>query len=274
MDRRLTLACIQHSAGADLDANLKETTARVREAAGRGARLVGLPEYFSQLHLHRGRLQLTAYDEADHPALPVFRALASELGIWILLGSLPVSAPDGRAFNRSLLLDDAGRIAARYDKIHLFDVDLGRGEAYRESGVIMPGSRAVVAETPWGRLGLSVCYDLRFPHLYRRLAQAGAEILAVPSAFTRTTGQAHWHVLLRARAIENGAYVFAPAQCGTHGDGATYGHALIVDPWGRVLADAGDTPGLILAEIDLDEVARVRARIPSLRHDRPFDLAS
>ncbi|GIV61687.1 MAG: amidohydrolase [Rhodothermaceae bacterium] len=269
--RRLTVACVQLNAGADLTAGIEAAAAWVREAAARGAELIGLPEYFSQLCLREKHLQLEVFEAEDaHPAMPVMRTLAAELGVGVLLGSIPVRAPDGRAFNRSILLGPDGRIVARYDKIHLFDVNLGPGETYRESDVIAPGGRAVVAEMPWGRLGLSICYDLRFPHLYRDLAKAGAEILAVPAAFTRTTGQAHWHVLLRARAIENGAFVMAPAQCGVHGDGVTYGHALIVDPWGRILAEAGETPGIILAELDLDRVRQARSRIPSLGHDRPY----
>jgi predicted amidohydrolase len=184
---------------------------------------------------------------------------------------LAIRRDDGRVANRSLLVDATGHVAARYDKIHLFDVDLGPSESYRESDVIAPGDRLVVAPTPWGRLGLSVCYDLRFPHLYRALAKAGADFLAIPAAFTRTTGAAHWHVLVRARAIETGCYVLAPAQCGTHAEGRlTFGHSLIVDPWGTVLADAGGETGVITAEIDAAQVAEARRRVPALSHDRAF----
>jgi predicted amidohydrolase len=187
----------------------------------------------------------------------------------LLLGSLAIKAGPGKVTNRSYLVDAAGEIAARYDKLHLFDVDLADGERYRESAAVAPGSNAVVAPTPWATLGLSICYDLRFPYLYRALAQAGAQILTVPAAFARTTGQAHWHVLLRARAIETGCYVLAPCQCGTHGGGRpTYGHSLIVDPWGRILADGGDEPGIVTATLDLAEVAKARAMIPALQHDR------
>src|SRR5512134_1122566 len=243
----------------------------VREARAGGADFVLLPENVSMLEPVSRLLKEKASSEEKHPALAAFRDLARETGVWLLIGSLAIRAPDGRVSNRSLLVDPLGEVVARYDKIHMFDVDLGPGERYRESATIAPGAHAVLADTPWGALGLSVCYDLRFPHLYRRLAQQGAAYLSIPSAFTRTTGRAHWHVLQRARAIENGAYVFAPAQCGTHAEGReTFGHSLIVDPWGTVLADAGEEPGAILAAIDPQQVAEARRRIPSLGHDRPF----
>ncbi|MGE4219659.1 MAG: carbon-nitrogen hydrolase family protein, partial [Alphaproteobacteria bacterium] len=218
--------------------------------------------------------------EAEEPALAAYRALAAELGIWLLAGSLVVKLTDDeRMANRSFLIDPQGNVAARYDKIHMFDVDLANGERYRESATFRPGDRMVVAETPWGGLGMTVCYDVRFPYLYRTLAKAGAGIIAVPAAFTRPTGQAHWHVLLRARAIETGCFVIAPAQCGVHEDGRqTYGHALIVSPWGEVLADAGEAPGLAMATLDLNAVEQARAMVPSLTHDRsagppvPFGL--
>jgi predicted amidohydrolase len=209
--------------------------------------------------------------EQDDKALPQFVNLAEELGIWLLVGSLAVKVSEGKTANRSYLIGPNGRIAARYDKIHLFDVNLPSGESYRESNTVAPGADAVVATLPFARVGLSVCYDLRFPHLYRALAKHGAEILTVPSAFTETTGKAHWHVLLRARAIENGCFVMAPAQGGTHANGRkTYGHSLIVGPWGDILAEAGTDPGIIAAELDLGEIADVRGRLPSLHHDRPF----
>jgi predicted amidohydrolase len=210
--------------------------------------------------------------EPAHPALAHFRTLAEELGAWLLLGSLAITAGPGKINNRSYLVAPEGAIAARYDKVHLFDVDLANGESYRESALIEPGAQAVLAATPWATLGLTVCYDLRFPQLYRSLAKAGAEVLTVPAAFTKTSGQAHWHVLLRARAIETGCFVLAPCQSGDHGGGReTYGHSLIVDPWGRVLADGGEQAGYITAEIDLAEVAKARAMIPALDHDRDFE---
>ncbi len=220
-----------------------------------------------------------ARPEADDPFLAGMRELARELGIWLLLGSLvidPAGEPgategEERLANRSFLLDAAGGIVARYDKIHMFDIDLPGGESYRESNAYRPGGHTVVAETPWGRLGMSVCYDVRFPQLYRALAQAGADFLAVPSVFTVPTGRAHWHVLLRARAIENGCFVFAPAQWGEHTAGRkSYGHSLIVDPWGEVLADGGEEVGIVTARIDPARIAEARHTVPSLAHDRAF----
>ena len=203
--------------------------------------------------------------------LPAMAGLAQAHGLWLLIGSVGVKAEDDRIFNRSFMLSPDGTVAARYDKIHLFDIDLGGGRAYRESATIAAGSKGVIAPCVEGAVGLSICYDIRFPHLYRAYAQAGAEILAGPAAFTRVTGEAHWHVLQRARAIENGAFVISPGQCGTLAGGAEcFGHSLIVDPWGRVLADGGTEPGVVTAEIDLGLVAETRRRIPSLTHDRPF----
>jgi predicted amidohydrolase len=269
MGSTLTVACIQNSAGPEIAPSLAEATALVRAARRRGAELICLPEYFSCLKTSDDQFVIGAQSEAEHPALPHYRALAKELGAWLLLGSLAIKAGAGKVHNRSYLIDAAGTIAARYDKLHLFDVDLAAGESYRESASVTPGDRAVLAPTPWGPLGMTVCYDLRFAYLYRALAQAGAVFLAVPAAFAQTTGQAHWHVLLRARAIETGCFILAPCQCGTHGGGRpTYGHSLIVDPWGRVLADGGDQPGFVAAEIDVADVAKARAMIPALQHDR------
>ena len=208
-------------------------------------------------------------------AMARFSALARELDAWILLGSIAVTTDDGRLANRSVMFDPSGAVVARYDKVHLFDVDLAGGESYRESATIAPGERAVLADLPWGKLGLTICYDLRFPQLYRALAQAGADFLSVPAAFTKTTGEAHWHILLRARAIESGCFVLAPCQTGAHaGGGACYGHSLVVDPWGRVIADGGEETGIVTAEIDPAEVAKARAMIPALQHDRPFAAPS
>ena len=272
MSERFTVACIQTNAGREIEPNIVAASALVRQAREAGADLVLLPENVAMLEPVGRLLKEKAVPEEAHPALAAFRDLARASGIWLLIGSLAVRVEDGRVANRSLLVDPDGTVAARYDKIHMFDVDLGPGESYRESANIAPGASAVVAPTPWGPLGLSICYDLRFPQLYRRLAQGGAVFLSIPAAFTRTTGRAHWHVLQRARAIENGAYVFAPAQCGTHAEGReTFGHSLIVDPWGTVLADGGEEPGVILAAVDPDSVAAARRRIPSLGHDRPFE---
>lgn len=271
MSKPFTVACVQNRATEDREATVSDAVARVREAAKR-AQLICLPEFFSCLALKNRRLVTDPHVESAHPVLKTFRRLAASLDRWLLLGSLAVETKEGIK-NRSYVLDSAGEVVARYDKVHLFDVDLKDGERYRESETFAPGAAAVTAALPWGSLGLSVCYDLRFPHLYRALAKAGADFLTIPAAFTRTTGEAHWHVLIRARAIENGSYVFAPSQCGRHGEGETFGHSLIVDPWGEVLADGGVEPGIIYAEVDATRVAEVRGMIPSLRHDRPFDTA-
>jgi predicted amidohydrolase len=268
----LRVACIQNRPGPDLARNLADAEAMVREAAVDGALLACLPEYFSFLDVGPdGRLVAPAFREQDHPALPRFSALAAELGIHLSLGSLPIAAGAGKSFNRSYLIGPDGEVLARYDKLHLFDVDLPGGESYRESDTIAPGSAAAAAPSPWGRIGLSVCYDLRFAHLYRRLAKAGAGILLVPAAFTATTGAAHWHVLVRARAIETGAFVVAACQTGRHPNGgASYGHSLIVDPWGQVLADAGEEVGVITADLDLAMVGEARRMIPAWSTDRQF----
>lgn len=274
MPMSLEVACVQHCAGLDTAANLAVLERRIDEAAAAGARLVALPEYCATYGQEGGRLEVGAAPEADHAALAALREAARRHAVWLAIGSLGVQAPDGRIANRSFLIDPDGGIRARYDKVHLFDVDLEGGESYRESATIAPGEAAVLAATPFARLGLSICYDLRFPQLYRSLAKAGADLLLVPAAFTRKTGRAHWHALLRARAIETGCFVVAASQCGEApaGNLARYGHSLIVSPWGEVLADAGEAPGLAMATLDLDEVAKARRAIPALRHDRPFEL--
>jgi predicted amidohydrolase len=271
MNKTFNVACIQHCAGNDLDKNILATSELIRAAHRAGARLICLPENFSFLEINDQRLLAGAFTEETHPAIPHFRALAAELHVWLLLGSLAIKLPSGKLHNRSYLLDARGDIVARYNKLHRFDVSLRMGESYRESATIEAGDRAVVATTPWGGLGLSICYDVRFAYLYRALAQAGAAYLAIPAAFTRTTGEAHWHILVRARAIETGSYVFAPGQCGVRPNGrATYGHSLMVDPWGSILADGGEEPGFIMAEIDPARVNKVRRMIPALQHDRTF----
>lgn len=265
-------ACVQLRSSDDVQENIRAATELIREAKRAGAELVATPENTTLMAADGGAKLENSFPEDRDPALPRFCALAGELRIWLLIGSLAIKAGEKKTANRSFLIDPAGRIAARYDKIFLFDVDLPNGESYRESNTVAGGHRAVVAGLPWCRVGLSICYDLRFPQLYRRLAQAGASVLAVPSAFTETTGQAHWHALLRARAIENGAFVIAPAQGGAHANGRrTYGHSLILSPWGEVLAEAGAEPCVIAADIDPAAVEDARLRIPSLRHDRNFD---
>ena len=271
MSATFRLACIQPNAGDDMAANIEAALALVRAARADGADFIAMPENVSMMELGRRNALAKAHAEDGHPALEAFRALAGETGAWLLVGSLTIDLGDGMLANRSFLLDGAGAVTAVYDKIHMFDVDLDGGESYRESSSYSSGDAMRLGPTPWGTLGLTICYDLRFPGLYRGLAQAGAGLLAVPSAFTRQTGAVHWHVLLRARAIENGCYVFAPAQCGDHPRGRqTYGHSLIVDPWGEVLADGGEAPGFVAADIDMARVAKARRAIPSLDHDRPY----
>lgn len=267
------VACVQVNAGDDMDANLRAAERFARDAAADGARFIGFPENVAFMAPDGQGVREAARPADSHPALARFRSLAKDLDAWMLVGSLGIAGADedGRVANRSFVIAADGMVVSAYDKIHMFDVALPGGESYRESATFRPGSEAVLVPTPFGRLGLTICYDVRFPHLYRALAKAGAEILAVPAAFTRTTGKAHWHTLLRARAIENGTYVVAPAQCGTHPRGRqTFGHSLIVDPWGEVLTDGGEEPGFVAADIDLAMVARVRAQVPSLTHDRSF----
>jgi len=245
--------------------------AMTEEAARGGANFVLTPEYFLMMDGSGRVMRENALPSDGGAVLSGLQALARDHNVWFLAGSLTLNTDDGRIANRSFLIAADGRIAAYYDKIHMFDVTLPDGKMIRESSTYRPGERAVIGLTPWGGLGMTVCYDLRFPHLFRSLAQRGAVFIAVPSSFQRQTGKAHWHALLRARAIENAAYIFAPAMCGEHaGNRQTYGHALIVDPWGEVLADAGDGPGIVYADIDPARVARIRSMMPSLQHDRPF----
>ena len=266
----MRIAVLQMTGGIDPAANAATLTRAVAEARAGGAAMLFTPEMSGLLDRDRDRAAAKLTTEADDPVLAAVRAAAAEHGLWVQLGSLAVRSGE-RLANRAFVIDDRGAIRARYDKLHLFDVDLPTGESWRESAAYAAGDGASVVSTPAGRLGLSICYDLRFPDLYRALSDAGAELMAVPSAFTRPTGAAHWHVLLRARAIEAGCFVVAAAQTGDHADGrATYGHSLVVDPWGEVLLDMGEAAGLGFAEIDLARLAEVRARIPALRHRRPI----
>ena len=267
------VALVGMRSGLNPRANLDAVLAAVDEARQAGADYVQTPEMTNIMEVKRERLFANIVADENDPTLAALRDVARKLGVYIHVGSLAIKASPEKAVNRSFLIDRSGEIVARYDKIHMFDVDLAGGESYRESNTYRPGELAVLADLPWGRLGLTVCYDLRFPALYRALAEAGASFLAIPSAFTRQTGEAHWHVLIRARAIENGCFVFAAAQGGKHENGReTYGHSLIVDPWGRVLAEGDSEPRLIMAEIDPAEAAAARAKIPSLRHGRRFEL--
>ena len=252
-------------------ANTQAAASAVAEAARQGAEFVALPENVCLMPEDAAEARARALPEEAHPAVAALCDAAASAGVWLLGGTVGVRADGGRLANRSLLISPDGAVAARYDKIHMFDVDISEERTYQESETYRPGERAVVAGLPWAKLGMTVCYDLRFPTLYRALAQAGAALLAVPSAFTATTGKAHWHVLLRARAIETGCYVLAPAQCGSHPGGRrTFGHSLMVSPWGEVIAEAGDEPGIITAKLDPAQVTEARQRIPSLVNDRAY----
>jgi predicted amidohydrolase len=264
-------AAVQMRSGIDVAANVAEAERLIRIAAADGAQYVLTPEMTTILDRDRHRLLAAIAPEDSDPSLRRFRQLAAELGIHLHIGSMAVRLGEDAVANRGFLIGPDGAILARYDKIHMFDVDLAGGESYRESRLYRPGNEARIVELPFARLGMTICYDVRFPHLYRSLAQAGASLIAIPAAFTRTTGEAHWHVLVRARAIETGSYVIAAAQGGRHEDGReTYGHSLIVDPWGRVLAEAGVEPGVIEAMIVPAESEAARGRIPSLANERAF----
>jgi deaminated glutathione amidase len=270
-NKSVRIACLQLNSGSDYAANFAALDGLMREAAAGGAKFIFSPEYALMMDGSGRVMREKALDAAGEPAVSALAALSRELGVWHLAGSLTLRSDDGRMFNRSVLFSDRGAVVAAYDKIHMFDATLPSGTVIRESSAYRPGERAVIAETPWGRLGMTVCYDLRFPHLYRALAQRGALMLAIPSSFQRETGRAHWHTLLRARAIENASFVIAAALCGDHpGKRMTYGHSLVVDPWGDVLADGGESPGVVYADLDLSRVDSVRAMLPSLAHDRPF----
>ena len=271
MTREVRIGCVQTRPLATFDEAIEEARRLAGDAVAAGAELVCLPEYCGGLKSEGGLFAPPTAPEARHPVLDALRGFASDAGVWMLIGSIAVDGPGDRLINRGYVIDDQGEVRARYDKIFLFDVDLSPTQRYRESAVVAPGGQAVLVDTPWGRLGMTICYDLRFPQLYRSLAQAGAEILAVPAAFTKVTGEAHWHVLNRARAIENGAVVVAPCAVGAvPGGGGAYGHSLIVSPWGEVLADGGDGVGYVVATVDVESVASARGRIPSLEHDRRF----
>jgi predicted amidohydrolase len=268
----MIVACLQVCTGTDPRANRDDLVARLRGAHALGARFVATPEGSNILQRDKAILRQAVTTLDQDVVVTGVRALAAELSLWVLLGSVLVARADGTIANRAVMIADTGAIVATYDKIHMFDAQLSAAETYRESDTTTPGDRAVVVDTPFGVMGLSICYDVRFGHLYRRLADAGATILTIPAAFTVPTGQAHWHVLMRARAIETGCYVLAPAQGGIHADGrATYGHSLIVDPWGQVVAECtGDVPGVILADLDPSYVLECRRKLPISGHMRSF----
>ena len=268
---QIRVACVQMRSGTDVAENIAAASSLIREAASAGAELIATPEMTTLLDRAPGAAWEKSTTEAADPGRAAFRSLAKELGVTLLIGSLAIRAEQGKCANRSFLIGPDGAVVSTYDKIHMFDVQLNATNVYRESDSYAAGASAIVADLPVGRLGLTVCYDVRFPDLFRQLAIAGAKVIAVPAAFTKITGEAHWHILLRARAIETGCYIIAPAQGGKHQDGReTYGHSLIIDPWGGILAEGGTEPGVISATLDLAMVDAVRGKIPSLRHVRPF----
>ncbi|MDX2317178.1 MAG: carbon-nitrogen hydrolase family protein [Hyphomicrobiaceae bacterium] len=272
-DGHFRAALVQLRAGRAIAPNLDQAEALIRQAAKGGADYVQTPENSALMELEPERVLALVQPEAESVPLSRLRSLAVELGIWLHIGSLGIKIGEGRVANRSYVIDPEGEIAARYDKLHMFDVDLAGGESYRESQYYEPGSKAVIAELPFGRLGMTICYDLRFPALYRALATEGANLIAIPAAFTKQTGQAHWHVLVRARAIETGAFVLAATQGGLHENGReTFGHSMIVSPWGEILAEAGEDPEVIFADIDLGASDEARVRIPALKHGRDFEI--
>ena len=273
-DRSFTAAMVQMRTGLLPEPSLEQGIKLVREAVAQGAEYVLTPEVSNMMQLNRTALFELLKSEEDDASLDAYRALAKELKIHLHIGSLALRFSEDKAVNRSFLIGPEGNVLASYDKIHMFDIDLPGGESYRESSNYQPGETAVISDLPWGRIGLSICYDVRFPSLYRALAESGAAFLTVPSAFTKKTGEAHWHTLLRARAIENGCFVFAAAQCGLHENKReTFGHSLIIDPWGEVLAEGGVEPGVFLAKIDPSRVETSRNAVPSLQHGRRFSVA-
>jgi predicted amidohydrolase len=264
---------IQMRSGRAPRGNIDAAVKLIHDAKAAGADYVQTPEMTNVMEVKREALFGVLLEEEADPSLAAFRETARAHRLWVHVGSLAIKVSADKAVNRSFLIDPQGAIAARYDKIHMFDVDLAGGESYRESRNYRAGDAAIAADLPWGRLGLTICYDLRFPALYRALAEAGCSLLAIPSAFTRQTGEAHWHVLMRARAIENSCYVLAAAQGGVHENGReTFGHSLVVDPWGRIVAEGGTEPGVVMAEIAPAEIAAARGRIPSLQHGRRFEV--
>jgi predicted amidohydrolase len=266
---------IQMRSGRAPQQNIDAAAKLIDEAKAAGADYVQTPEMTNIMEVRRESLFAALVPEEADASLAAFRDTARRHRLWLHVGSLAIKVSPEKAANRSFLIDPKGEVVARYDKIHMFDVDLADGETYRESRSYRPGETAVTADLPWGRLGLTVCYDLRFPALYRALAEAGSSFLAIPAAFTRQTGEAHWHILMRARAIENTCYVLAAAQGGKHENGReTFGHSLVVDPWGRVIAEGGTEPGVVMAEIDLADITTARARIPSLQHGRRFEVTT
>jgi len=274
MAKSLHIACIQTQPSSSIDGALLEALNLATSAVSKGAEFLFFPEYCGGLMSENGKLRPPAMPEEKHPFLLSMQNFSKENKVWIMIGSIAVTAEGGKIFNRGFVLDCSGKIISRYDKIHMFDIQLSPDQVIRESAFVTPGSEASIIKTPFGLIGHSICYDLRFPNLYRKMAQGGAEMVCVPAAFMKKTGEAHWHILNRARAIENGVFIIAPCSVGNiSGGGEAYGHSLIINPWGQVIADGGSEPGIVYAKIDLDEVVEARNKIPSLSHDQSFTLA-
>ena len=274
MARPLKVACLQTSPKPSVNSALEEALPLAKQAVSAGAQFLFLPEYCGGLMSEGSALVPPIFAENEHPFLAAFQGFDRAYGVWIMIGSIAISVPGGKIINRGFVLDAEGEIVSLYDKLHMFDIQISDTEVYRESARVAPGENSCLVVTGFAKIAHTICYDVRFPHLYRDLAKAGAEILCVPAAFTKKTGEAHWHVLNRARAIENGAYVVSPCAVGpVDGGGETYGHSLIIDPWGEVLVDGGDNHGVVTAKIDLDKVAKARGKIPSLTHDRPYNMS-
>lgn len=273
MPRLCNIACLQTRAFDNTSDALAHAIELATEAVDNGAELLVLPEYAGGLKTEDRFFAPPVYTEQEHPVVQGLQQFASKHNVWIVLGSVAIKGKTEKFYNQTFVIDSNGEIQARYSKLHLFDITLSPTQSYKESEKVQHGANALLVDTPFGRLGLSICYDLRFPNLYRDLAQAGAEILLVPAAFTKRTGADHWHVLNRARAIENGAFVVAACAVGkVPGGGESYGHSLIIDPWGQVLVDGGEQTGVYASSIDLDQVAETRMKIPSLVHDKPYSL--
>ncbi len=273
MARALNIACLQTRPMPSVETALAEAVPLAEKSLDAGAQFLFLPEYCGGLVSKGTALVPPAFEEQDHPFLRAFRKLSRERRVWVLIGSIAVLGNEGKIINRGYIVNDNGGVVGRYDKIHMFDVQLSKTGIYQESVHVTPGKTISVVRTPHAQIGHTICYDLRFPHIYRDLSKAGAEILCIPAAFTKKTGKAHWHILNRARAIENGTFVVSPCAVGAiKGGGESYGHSVIINPWGEVLADGGEYPGIVMAKINLDEVVNARGKIPSLSHDRPYTL--
>ena len=274
MPRPLDISCLQTRPKPSVNSALNEALPLAKRAVKAGAQFLFLPEYCGGLMSEGAAFLPPAYAEKEHPFLVSFLEFARDHGVWVMIGSIAVTGLAGKIINRGFVLDAQGEIVSRYDKIHMFDIQMSETEVYRESASVSPGEMSCLVGTDFGKIGHTICYDVRFPHLYRDLAKAGAEILCAPAAFTKKTGEAHWHVLNRARAIENGAFVVSPCAVGpVDGGGEAYGHSLIIDPWGEVLSDGGESHGVVMAKIDLDKVGEARGKIPSLTHDRRYNIS-